>query len=229
MGDRGYDRFGPVEIPFPWRTYFLISFLAPIAITFLVGVVIAGFNRYFAEHHPADDTSGASSFGEEPDAGPGRVHQLYRLMKWVQRLPFLALLLLLGLGAVLFYKLDTFLLFVGNMGEGSVRLILISMAVLLGIVSLFALILIVLNYQLRKRAMDYQYKSTVADKFGLIILEDNTVLSSQGQLLVQGRKGQKMLPILPGEGGQAPDTGQSATEDTATPPHLGQAPELKVS
>ena len=30
---------------FPWRLYFLIAFLAPIAITFLAGTIVAGFNK----------------------------------------------------------------------------------------------------------------------------------------------------------------------------------------
>ena len=36
--------------------------------------------------------------------------------------------------------------------------------------------------------MEYQYKTQVAEKFGLVILEDNTVLNSSGKLLVNGRK-----------------------------------------
>ena len=38
IGNDGYDKYGPVEAPFPWRAYFLISFLAPVAITFLMGI-----------------------------------------------------------------------------------------------------------------------------------------------------------------------------------------------
>ncbi len=49
IGDSGRDG-DPV---FPWRLYFLVAFLAPVAITFLLGTVVVGFNRYFAEPEQA--------------------------------------------------------------------------------------------------------------------------------------------------------------------------------
>ena len=45
---------GQAEPVFPWRLYFLIAFLAPVAITFLLGTIVAGFNRYFAEPEQAE-------------------------------------------------------------------------------------------------------------------------------------------------------------------------------
>jgi len=49
-----------------------------------------------------------------------------------------------------FYKLDDLLAFLSNVGEKSVKILLISAAVLVALISVFALILILLNYQLRK-------------------------------------------------------------------------------
>jgi hypothetical protein len=46
--------------------------------------------------------------------------------------------------------------------------------------------------------MAYQYRSDVAERFGLIILDDNTVLNSDGKLLIQGRKWKASVPLLPG-------------------------------
>lgn len=196
LGDAGSDRFGPVEAVFPWKTYFLIAFLTPVAVTFLIGVIIVGFNKYFGESEAA-----AISFAQEPgqtaDDGSSRIHKLNRMVTLVQRLPFLALLLLLGVSVGFFYKLDAILGFVGAVGEKSVRIILISAAVLLVVASVFALILIVLNFQLRKKSMEYRYKSEVADRFGLIILEDNTVLNSEGKLLINGKKWKEAVPLLP--------------------------------
>jgi len=224
LGDRGYDRFGPVEIPFPWKTYFLISFLAPIAITFLVGVVIVGFNQYFGKPQTAGEALRESpELRASEEKTGGKVHQLQLLTTWLQRLPFLALLLLLAVGTLFFYNLDVFLSFIANVGEKSVRIILISAAVAVIIASIFALILIVLNYQLRKRSMDYQYKSEVAERFGLIILDDNTVLNSQGKLLIQGKKGKDMLPLLPAE------TSTEAADSEPAGGSISQTIELKPS
>jgi len=202
LGDGRYDRLGPVESPFPWRIYFLISFLAPIALTFLIGVVIVAFNKYFG---------GIETVAHEQAPAPGssqetigRIQRLDAIVTWLQRLPFLALLLLLAVAAVLFYKLDGILSFLGNVGERSVNFILIFAVVLVALASVFALILIVLNYQLRKKSMEYRYKSEVAERYGLIILEDNTVLSREGRLLMDGRKSRGRSPMLPAETADAP-------------------------
>lgn len=193
LGSQGYDRYGPIETPFPWQAYFLLAFLAPVAITFLIGMVIVGFNKYFSDEGP--DEEGA----EAPFAGDtsGHIYKLHKLVKWLQHVPFLGLLLLLGVAVGFFYNIDTILNFIATIGEKSVKAILISAAVLVGIASVFGLILVVMNFKLRKKSMEYQYKSEVAERFGLIILEDNTVLNREGKLLVQGKEWKDAVPLLP--------------------------------
>ncbi len=195
LGDGRYDVAGAVQAGFPWRTYFYIAFITPVAITFLVGMVIVGFNRYFAEVDPT--VQSASSEAEKQSEVSSRMRTLQNMVVWVQRLPFLALLLLLGVGSIFFYKLDSIVAFLSNVGEKSIRALLIMGAVGLGLASLFAFILIVLNYQLRKKTMAYQYRSEVAERFGLIILDDNSVINSEGKLLIQGRGMKESLPLLP--------------------------------
>lgn len=197
MGDGGYSMNGPVDIPFPWKTYFTVSFLAPVAITFIIGVIIVGFNKYFvgdAEVAPEDnDATGV----EEAADNSSRLVKIQKTIVWLQKLPFLALLLLLGVGVGFFYKLDAITSFLGIVGEKSVKFFLISAAILVGLASIFGLILIFLNYKLRKKSMDYQYKSEMAERFGLIILDDNTVLNSEGKLLVNGQQLKDAVPLLP--------------------------------
>ncbi|GLI34464.1 hypothetical protein [Desulforhabdus amnigena] len=209
LGDGGYDRFGPVEIPFPWKAYFLVSFLAPIAITFLIGMVVVGFNKYFTEAE-AEAVEGQSieiDGIEIPGDKSGHIYKIYRWVHFLRRLPFLALLLLLAVAVGFFYNLDAILSFLASVGEKSVKIFLISAVVLVALASVFALILIVLNYQLRKRSMEYQYKSEVAERFGLIILEDNTVLNRDGKLLINGKKWKETVPLLPAESsGVSPET-----------------------
>ncbi len=199
LGDGSYDRFGPVETAFPWKTYFLLAFLVPIGITFLIGVIIVGFNNYFIESQAEESPDLSGENAQMLDEKSGRIYKMYRMVHLVQKLPFLALLILLAIGTVFFYKIDALLSFLGNVGEQSVKYMLIGGLILLALASLFGLILVLLNYQLRKRAMDYEYKRDVADRFGLIILEDNTVLNSEGQLLINGKKfkDKENVPLLP--------------------------------
>ncbi len=199
LGDGSYDRFGPVEVAFPWKTYFLLAFLVPIGITFLIGVIIVGFNNYFIESQAEESPDLSGENARMLDEKSGRIYKMYRMVHLIQKLPFLALLILLAIGTVFFYKIDALLSFLGNVGETSVKYMLMGGVILLALASLFGLILVLLNYQLRKRAMDYEYKRDVADRFGLIILEDNTVLNSEGQLLINGKKfkDKENVPLLP--------------------------------
>jgi hypothetical protein len=197
LGSGSHDQYGPIDLPFPWKSYFLVAFLAPVAITFLIGVVIVGFNKYFAGTDHPGDAAASPNPGDNQTELSGRLATLNRVVSWVQKLPFLALLLLLAVAVVFFYKLDVILAFVGNVGETTVKIILFSAIGLVGIISIFLLILIVLNFQLRKKSMDYQYRSEVAERFGLIILDDKTVLNSEGKLLLDGKKGKAAVPLLP--------------------------------
>jgi hypothetical protein len=197
LGDGRYDASSAGEAGFPWRTYFYIAFITPVAITFLVGVVIVGFNKYFAEADPNLRDPSAAADEQVRVETESRMRRIQGMVVWVQRLPFLALLLLLGVGSIFFYKLDAILAFLGNVGEKSVKVLLVTGAVLLVMASLFAFVLIVLNYQLRKKTMAYQYRSEMAERFGLIILDDNSVLNSEGKLLIQGRSMKESLPLLP--------------------------------
>jgi hypothetical protein len=136
---------------------------------------------------------------EPPSEASGRLDKLNRMVGWLQKLPFLALLMLLAAAVAFFYNLDVILTFIGTVGEKTIRIVLFFLIGLAAIISVFLLILIVLNFQLRKKSMDYQYRSEVAERFGLIILDDKTVLNSEGKLLVDGRSPKKALPLLPGK------------------------------
>ena len=210
LGGGGYDSYGPVEQSFPWKAYFLISFLAPVAISFLIGTVIAGFNNYFGDSDSAAQSTARDGSEETSEALSGKAYKLQLWIKWLQRLPFLGLLLLLTAVVLFFYKMDAFLAFVASVGEQTVRIVLMSGAVLLGIASIFALILVILNYQLRKKSMAYQYRNEVAERFGLIILDDNTVINSEGRLLIQGKKWKSSVPLLPSQTSDAPPSVEEA-------------------
>ncbi len=202
LGDNGYDRFGPVETPFPWKVYFLVSFIAPIAVTFLVGIVIVGFNRYLG--HGDEEKGAGIDFTNIPK---GKYPKLFHFLEYMRHAPFLVLLVLVGLGVAAFYNIDSIMHFVRVIGEKSVRIGLIAGGVLLGVASIFGMIILILNYKLKKKSMDYQYKSQVAREFGLIILEDNTVLDRNGQLLIKGKNWKDVIPS--GEDGKIrklPDT-----------------------
>lgn len=196
LGTDGYDRFGPVERHFPWRVYFLVAFLSPVAVTFLLGTIVAGFNRYFASHGAGHEPEAGARDGAHAAVEDGKLYKLAALVTWMQKLPYLGLLVLLAAAIGLVYHLDVVLRVIGQIGEQTVRVALMAGGVLLAAACFFALVFLVLNYKLRKRSMEYHYKSQVAEKYGLVILEDNTVLNRDGKLLVRGKKWKDAVPLL---------------------------------
>lgn len=222
LGNQGYDQNGPIPIPFPWRMYFVISFLTPVAITFLIGVIIVGFDKYFTDpdHIQDENILSTAATATEADSAAAGLHSATRMQKFhdvvhqLQRLPFLSLLLLLAVAVAVFSKLDTILAFVGAVGESSVRILLISIGVLVTLAAIFALVLILLSYKLRKKSMEYQYKTEMGQRFGLLILEDNTVLNGEGRLLIQGKKWKDTVALLPA----ATQDNLLTEEPAATPP-----------
>lgn len=196
LGTDGYDRFGPVERHFPWKVYFLVAFLSPVAVTFLLGTIVAGFNRYFAVHSTAHESELGEKNGMHAAVEDGKIYKLAALVAWMQKLPYLGLLVLLAAAIGIVYHLDVVLRVIGEIGEHTVRVGLMAGGALLAAACFFALIFLLLNYKLRKRSMEYHYKSQVAEKYGLVILEDNTVLNRDGKLLVRGKKWKDAVPLL---------------------------------
>lgn len=214
LGTKGYDRFGPVEVGFPWKTYFLISFLAPVAITFIIAIVILAFNRYFGDGEPATAASSAEmtqpAGNDIPLEKSGRGYRFFLMVSWLQRLPLLGLLLLLAAGVGIVYKLDAIAAFITDIGGKSLHVLLVGGSVILGVAAVLAITIMILNYKLRKQTMDYQYKSEVAQRFGLVILDDSTVLNREGKVLVAGKNLREEVPLL---------TDSSSETDVSNYPH----------
>ena len=184
----GIDQFsetGNANIPFPWRTYFLVAFLAPIMVTFLLGVITVAFNKFVYGTEPGDE------LGAEGADKRGKVQNVYASLV---QLPFLlSLLLLAGLAGAI-YNLDSILMFVGRFGEASVKVLLIVAAAVGVGGTAYGLIRMVLNYKLRKQTMDYEYKRDVMDRLGVAVLDDRTVITPQGRILDARATEVKALP-----------------------------------
>ena len=52
------SQLGPENVPFPWKSYFFAAFIIPLTITFLLGVILIGFERYVYGSTPTDYSSG---------------------------------------------------------------------------------------------------------------------------------------------------------------------------
>jgi len=144
----------PKVIPFPWTEYLLAAFVAPIALLFLFGVIIQGFEMLGRET-PAD--------------APGRSRG-----KWGARLRRFRYLL----------GLLVFMIILVGAVEGQATLALVTATVkfiglggsyvLVGLLALALLYLplrLWLRYRLETKAMEYQYLLTLAERHGVVVVD----------------------------------------------------------
>lgn len=170
----------PIKIPFPWRYYFLASFLFPIALTFLLGIFVTAFNTFF--YGSAAASAGDSQKCEIP-LSPGKLGKLNASLHFLKNAPFMLSLLLLGIGAIVFSHLDGFFSVMTGLGEKAIRYSLIGFGVLAAIATLFGVIWIVGRYKLEKLRFEYDYKREVMAQLGVIITDRNTVIDAKGNTI----------------------------------------------
>jgi hypothetical protein len=175
MGTQDYDRFGPVDIPFPWRIYFLLAFLIPVVITFLLGIFLVAFNKYLADQD--------SKFVSKDKKTAIAQSRFESVVQTLLNLPFLLSLFLVCIGAGIIYRIDDITDYLQRLGEQSVQFLLILICTTLGIGTLFGLTWMIFTYKLKKKSMEYEFKTHVMEKFGIAVLEDNTMISRSGQLI----------------------------------------------
>ncbi len=187
------SQLGPENVPFPWKSFFFAAFIVPLSITFLLGIIILGFDRYLYGHHPdsdKDDDSHQLSATEQHS----RIQKFHAVIYVIRQIPFLLGLLLLVVLAAVGYKLDTIMAVIGHIGEETIFYVSVALAVVLGSALVLGIVWMFMSYNLRKKSMEYQYqyKKNVVEKTGMIILDDNRIMDNTGKLLADNR--QRQLP-----------------------------------
>ena len=171
------DKYHRVYSPFPWREYVFVAFAFPIVFTFIMGIIVTGFNHFL---------------GEDSSAAPGEdgttVNQLDILVRQIRRLPYLGILFLLLVTIFALFNMNHIMAWLSSLGYNTFIFLSYTLAVLGAIVVIYLAFFLFFKYRLNQKSMKYQYYSQISDKFGLIILDDRTVLHKNGNMLVQGRR-----------------------------------------
>ena len=134
--------------PFPWKQYLLASFIAPIALLFLFGLIIQGFEIICKT--------------PEPSGGLGA--RLGRFRYLLGLLVFMAVLVFFVKGKAAFGLITAGIKAIGL--GGSYLLI-----ALLALGFLYLWVRLILRYRLQKKAMEYQYLLTLAERHGVIVID----------------------------------------------------------
>jgi len=140
---------GPVKvIPFPWKEYLYVAFAAPLVLLFVFGIIIRGFQAF-----------GPGVEAERPGKGkPARGR--HRFQFFLGLAAFLALLILYGYGNQV---LALTALFLKTLGLGGAYLLV----ALVALAALYFPLRLILNYRLKKKALEYQYLAYLAERHGV--------------------------------------------------------------
>lgn len=171
------DKYHRVYTPFPWAEYVFVAFAFPVVCTFLMGIIITGFNHFLGEESSVEPKG-------EDDTG----NQLEVLVRQIRRLPYLGILFLLLVTIFALYNMDHIMAWLSSLGYNTFLFLSYILAGLGVITVIYLLFFLFFKYRLNQKNMKYQYYSQISDKFGLIILDDRTVLYKDGNMLVQGRR-----------------------------------------
>jgi hypothetical protein len=154
-------------IPFPWKEYLIVSFSAPIAMMFVLGIIIKGFDVFAAPGEAA--------------SSPGGLIRQWIARKFSAVAYIIGLLLLLTFVYGLIHVEKTLLVLKGFFS----LLGLWGTYAFIGFITMAALYLplsLWLRYRLNKKAMEYQYLLTLAERHGLVLLD------AKGNLITRGNQ-----------------------------------------
>jgi hypothetical protein len=150
--DEGIFTDHPVVIPFPWSTYLLATFVAPIALVFLFGVIVQGF-EFFCQEPP-----------EAAVSGKGWGARWWRGRYLLGLLAFMAFLALAVQGRNALPLVASAIKFIGLGGA-------YGLIALLALALLYLPLRLWLRYRLQKQAMEYQYLLTLAERHGVVVVD----------------------------------------------------------
>ena len=166
---------------FPWKFYFITAFTVPIVILFILCITVLAFNKYIFETHPTDlnnDRSESDSSSKEKSRVKSTIHKLGKA-------PLLVVLFSIVVGAILFYNSEIIYGTIANAGEKAFKFFFISIGIFMVLATLICLTWIYANYKLKRKQMEkaYLYRIEAMEKLGLLILEDNTVINQDNQVI----------------------------------------------
>jgi len=163
-------------IPFPWKAYLAAAFAAPIALVFIFGFIVRGF-----EVISGQDASG------DPERDRLRKRARRRLL-WGSAAVAAGLLLvwsIFGLGSIAEA--------IKALGLGGAYLLIALLALAL----LYFPLRLLLRYRLEKKALEYRYLLTLAERYGVVMV-DGKIPPEVAKALEEKQNRSASLASLPG-------------------------------
>jgi len=169
---------------FPWKPYLFGSFIAPIATTFIFGLILLIFNRFFFNQSPPS----VENLRSVPlDFGMGKGDRIAFFLQVVHRLPILLSMVLLIAATALAYNLDIIVVYMAQVGASTARYLFFTLIGVLVVVAIGIAVWMILSYRLRQKSMQtgHQYRMQLMEQFGMVLLEDGTMINQEGEVVYQ--------------------------------------------
>ena len=177
----------PFSMNFPWRYYLLASFLTPVVMTFLLGLVVKAFNVFFIDVG-AEERAGSGTDDQNRQPG-GTFAKLNSSLSFLRQAPFLLSLLFLIVGAVIFSQIDHIFVVIGRVGEKAVMYTLVSLGILFLVFTIFAFVWLILKFKLEKVKYQTDHKREVMLQLGMFLTDDDRLINHDGQIIsLQNKK-----------------------------------------
>jgi hypothetical protein len=191
---------------FPWKQYLFVSFIVPVIMIAVIGLIIVGFNFYMygdKKQKPVDEDSISSS-----PKGKKMIQKSNYIFSILDQVPVLIEFAILFLGSLFFYNLDAIMGVIGLIGEKTAFYIFTSLACIVAGAFIFLLCWLFWKFRLNKIKLQNQseFKKKVIETTGLIILDNNIVLDKNGKIvsdfntpeLLTAPQSKNIPKILPG-------------------------------
>ncbi len=169
---------------FPWKPYLFATFITPIAITFVFGLIILTFNKYFFKGAVSEAAEGAAFYS---GLSMNKGDRLTAFFQVVHRLPFLLSLLLLIAATAVAYKLDAIALYAAQAGAATAQYLFFTLIGVMLVAAIGIGVWMILSYRLRQNKLtsSHQYRMQLMDQFGMLLLDDGTMLDKDGKVVYQ--------------------------------------------
>ncbi|MFZ0612791.1 MAG: hypothetical protein WAM73_11175 [Desulfobacterales bacterium] len=171
----------PFSMNFPWRYYLLASFLTPVVMTFLLGLIVKAFNVFFIETG-FEARSGSETDDQNRQPG-GTFAKLNSSLSFLRQAPFLLSLLFLIVGAVIFSQIDHIFVVIGKIGEKAVLYTLVILGVLFLVFTIFAFVWLILKFKLEKVKYQTDHKREVMLQLGMFLTDDDRLINHEGRII----------------------------------------------
>ncbi len=171
----------PYPSPFPWREYFYAAFTIPIAVTFLLGIIVIAFNTFYFQESGHFEAL-KKSLNEDASATLSK-SKLFLSLSW--QFQFLLFLLALGASSLFLFHINDFLALLAHSGEKAFNWLLLFAGIFVAGAIVFGFLYLWFHYKLHKKRMEYanQFKWELMSRMGMVMLDNRTLIDREGNVI----------------------------------------------